>query len=409
MNFLNGFIYYKSYIFAGNYQKPVFLHKQQALIHLTQNKMMRKQFFIYGFILLFIFNIKAQEEQQDKDIKLTELIDQTKISGQWFLSHEYDITKDLNQFKLKRGYFTFKTRLNDMFSVRYTQDITLDQEGEDAGNVEMRLKYLYIKMFPFKTGFFEHSSLEFGLIHRPWLDYEQSINPYRVQGKMFAEEHHLLNSADFGLAFSGLIGGEMNQEYQKNIGRKYPGKYGSYSFGIYNGPGYHAAEANNNKTAEGRLSLRPLPDFIPGLQFTYAFVFGKANIPGNKADFNMNIFFISQQTKHLTITGQYLTGTGNSSGSLYIPAEKESMNNEGFSFFGEIKIPKTNFAFFSRYDHFENYYNTNILDISQNFQSIISGIAYRFLKNKLILDYNRYIMEDGTSQEQVEVAIEIKF
>ncbi|MCF8331159.1 MAG: hypothetical protein K9H84_01775 [Bacteroidales bacterium] len=369
---------------------------------------MHKHLFL-GFILLLSIGVNAQESQDNNDIKLTDIIEQTKISGQWFLSYEYDISKDINKFKLKRGYFTFKTRLNDMFSLRYTQDITLDQVGEDAGNVEMRLKYLYIAMKPFKTGCLKHSSVEFGLIHRPWLDYEQSINPYRVQGKMFAEHNHLLNSADFGLAFSGLIGGKIDQEYQKNIDKKYPGKYGSYSFGIYNGPGYHAAEVNNNKTAEGRLSLRPLPDFMPGLQFTYAFVYGKANIPDNKADFNMNIFFISKQTKHFTLTGQYLTGTGNSSGSLYIPAEKKSMKNRGFSFFGEIKIPKTQFALFGRYDNFENYYRTSLSNISQDTESIIGGIAYRFLKNKLVLDYNQYLHQDGTKKEQVEIAIEVRF
>lgn len=363
------------------------------------------------FILIFLLSISsllfAQENEQQN--KLNALIDNTRISGQWFLAHEYNITEDINQFKLKRGYFTFKTRLNDKFSVRYTQDITLDEEGEDAGNVEMRLKYLYIAMDPFDKGFFDHFQAEFGLIHRPWLDYEQSINPYRVQGRMFAERYHMLNSADFGIAFSGLIGGKMDKEYQKNIDKKHPGRYGSYAFGVYNGPGYHAAEVNNNKTVEGRLSLRPMPDLTPGLQFTYAFIYGNANIPDNKAKFNMNVFFVSQQSKYLTLTGQYLWGTGNSSGSLYIPAEKDSYDNEGFSFFGELKIPNTSFAIFGRYDDFVNYYEFPQLTSELEYETAIAGLAYRFLKNKIILDYNQFIGADGSTEEQVELAVEIRF
>lgn len=367
---------------------------------------MKKCILLVSIMLLANVLLFAQNEEEKN--KLSELIDKTSISGQWFLSYDYDITEDMNQFKLKRGYFTVKTKLNDMFSVRYTQDITLDKEGEDIGNVEMRLKYLYMMMKPFKSGFFKHSTAEFGLIHRPWLDYEQSVNPYRVQGTMFAERYDLLNSADFGVAFAGLIGEEMDEDYQKNVDKKYPGRYGSYAFGVYNGPGYHAVEENNNKTVEGRLTLRPMPDFIPGLQFSYAFIFGKANLPGNKADFNMNVFFVSQQHRHFTLTGQYLMGKGNSAGTYYIPAYNDSYDTDGYSLFGEIKIPKTNFALFGRYDNFELSFS-ELQDEQKSYETVIGGITYRFLKNKLILDYNKLSLPNGTTEESVELAVEIRF
>ncbi len=95
--------------------------------------------------------------------------------------------------------------MNDVFSVRYTQDITLDKEGNDAGNVEIRLKYVYLKIKLDQFNLLKYSYLELGLVHRPWLDFEQNVNKYRVQGKMFLERYSIKNSADFGLFYTGLI------------------------------------------------------------------------------------------------------------------------------------------------------------------------------------------------------------
>jgi hypothetical protein len=57
--------------------------------------------------------------------------------------------------------------------VRYTQDITLDEEGEDSGNIELRLKYLYLKAKMNSFLFFTNSYVELGVVHTPWIDFEQ--------------------------------------------------------------------------------------------------------------------------------------------------------------------------------------------------------------------------------------------
>lgn len=61
--------------------------------------------------------------------------------GQWFLGYRYGevYREKVNLFTLKRGYITLKNRFSERWSVRFTQDITLDQEGNDKGNVELRL------------------------------------------------------------------------------------------------------------------------------------------------------------------------------------------------------------------------------------------------------------------------------
>ncbi|MBU0486632.1 MAG: hypothetical protein KKD31_01615, partial [Bacteroidetes bacterium] len=226
---------------------------------------------------------------QSDSTLMSKLINRTNISGQWFLAWQYKQSDESNLFLFKRGYFNVATKMSDNFSLRFTQDITLDEEGMDAGNVEMRLKYLYLKAKPANSGFLRNSYFELGLVHRPWLSFVEDVNRYRVQGTMFAERYKVVNSADFGVLFVCLLGNGLNEEYQKNVSKNLPGKYGSFSLGLFNGGGYHAIEYNNNKTIEGRLSLRPLPEQMPGLQGNYAFAFGKGNTTLSP-DFEMNLF-----------------------------------------------------------------------------------------------------------------------
>ena len=322
------------------------------------------------------------------------------ISGQWFLA--FNNASEINQFALKRGYFTIKTKMNDVFSVRYTQDITLDKEGSDAGNVEIRLKYLYLKIKLDQFALLKNSHLEIGLVHRPWLDFEQNINKYRVQGKMFLERYSIINSADFGIFFTGLVGGKIGKEYQSTITNKNPGKYGSYSIGIHNGGGYHAIEQNNNKTLEGRFSLRPFHEVYPGFQLTYAFTYGKANTESNLSGFNMNLLYLSSETRLGNFTGTYYTGKGDYGGK-YIDENSNSITNTGYSLFGELKIPKTKYSIFGRLDEFE-------LD-EENIEkrnTYIGGISYSFLKSKVLFNVD-YQKNPDKIIKIYEVALEIGF
>ena len=348
--------------------------------------------------------------KQTDSTKLNAFIQKTNVSGQWFLANQHNISDNLNKFYLKRGYFTIKTDLNPQISVRYTQDITLDKEGSDAGNVEIRMKYLFMKVKPFKNGFMKNSYAEFGLIPRPWLEFEQKINDYRSQGKMYLEKSGILNSADFGLMYSGLIGGKLDKSVQKKIGKHHPGKFGSYSIGIYNGAGYHDIELNNNKTIEGRITLRPMPENIPGLQFTYSGAFGKANLEVNPPNFNMHLFYISYENTRYTLTGQYYTGEGDTYGNYYIIDNRLLSSlfagkNSGFSIFGEIKIPKTPLSVFSRYD---NFLSQHLIPGSITKEGYFSGVTYRFMKNKLFAYYGQDT-NNGEKSEVFELVLEVVF
>ncbi len=351
------------------------------------------------FLLLSLFSVSALCQSLPFDFE-----ENTEISGNWFLNFNYNKTANKNKYGLKRGYFTVKTKLSDMLSTRYTQDITLDEEGSDAGNVEMRLKYLYIKAKMNSLELLKDSYFEMGLVHRPWIDYDGHINDYRLEGKMFMETHKIINSADFGLTYVGLLGGKISREYQEQVSDYLPGKYGSFAIGVYNGGGYHAIENNNNKTLEGRLSLRPIPTKLPGLQFSYAFALGKNNFADSTlSDFDMNLFYASYESESVIATAQYYFGIGSYEDS-YIDQNYDSYKNNGFSLFTEIMIPKTNFALMGRYDRFES------VDERINFERtvFIGGIAYNFLGNKILFDY-RHDEKNDALNKNLELVLEISF
>lgn len=88
-----------------------------------------------------------------------------------------------NSFNLKRGYITFKRDISSNVNIRFTQDVAVDQQGDGEGGIELRLKYAYVNVKTGSWGTFTDSNIEFGVVHRPWIDYEQKINDYRAQGQ----------------------------------------------------------------------------------------------------------------------------------------------------------------------------------------------------------------------------------
>jgi len=111
----------------------------------------------------------------------------------------------------------------------------------------------------------------------PWIEFEEKINSYRVVASHFLDETKIFPSADFGANASMLFGGLIDESYQKRVSAAYPGRYGSMVIGVYNGRGYHALGKNNNKTLQWRITMRPLPDHVPGMQLSYTGAYGKGN------------------------------------------------------------------------------------------------------------------------------------
>jgi hypothetical protein len=340
-----------------------------------------------------------------------------EVSGQFFISFEAgkEHGTAFSDFFINRGYINIKTQLLPGIAGRITPDISVDREGDGEGDLELRLKYCYVSAELPDVAFFSEPDVVFGLIARPWLAFEQKVNRYRVQGHMFVESIDIMNSADFGAMASSLLGGKMPERYRKQVSSGYPGRYGSVSIGVFNGGGYHAIERNINKTLEGRLTLRPLPDIIPGLQFSYSGSYGKGNVQED-VDWTMHLGFLSFEHQYAVFTATLYNGVGNSRGSD-LTDDGYPMDMKGSSFFLELKPTSYPVSLIGRYDNVEEmlpeesaFFGTVDPDLLNN-ERIIAGIAYRFTrKSKILVDYERAINNrDAVTYEAVKFNVEYTF
>jgi len=160
--------------------------------------------------------------------------DKLQFSGQTFIGFKSTDYKDSTAaaergFEIRRGYFQLKAYLLDDPKSYYRVTFDLKQDTDiDGGSMVLRAKYAYLNLnevLPF-------TSLEIGLAHRPWHDYEEHNSwLYRSISEVLVEDHngaHLANSADFGVM------------------AKTRTKFLDADIGIFNGEGYHEPQANNN-------------------------------------------------------------------------------------------------------------------------------------------------------------------
>ncbi|MGB9715591.1 MAG: hypothetical protein ACPL1G_04195 [Thermodesulfovibrionales bacterium] len=349
----------------------------------------------------------APEDTRDIS-KVVQALKGWKFGYLWYLSYQNGESGNttggdgFSRFTVKRGYINIEKEFTPWFSARITPDVNqMTDDGSFDGSYTVRLKYLYGKFnFP-DFAFFTKPYIEFGIVHMPWLDYEEHVNFYRCQDTMFLERNGIFNSADVGLMFVSLIGGFMDEDYQKKVNHYYPGRYGSMSLAIMNGGGYHASEKNENKVIEGRLTIRPLPYIIPGLQFSYLGIFGKGN-KETDPDWRVNLGFVSYEHEYLVLTGQYYDGKGNQKGA-------DENDKDGYSFFAEVK-PHKKFSIIGRYDYFDP--NDNLKE-DENRRYIV-GVAYHLYKqhkNMIVLDYDTvdYKQPGKSDDKRIQLTLQVAY
>ncbi len=309
---------------------------------------------------------------------------------------------DFNSFTLTRGYFTVQKRMNDWLGMRATIDLTQD----NTGDYKVRQKYFYAELKPHDLGPLTDMKSEIGMGHIPWLDFEEHINPYRCQGTMAIERAGVFNSADVGVNLAGYFGGRLEEAKERTGNSHYDGRYGSWHVGVYNGSGYHAAETNENKVGEVRLTARPLPEVVPGLQVSYFGIFGKGNT-ALSPDYMVNLGMLSFEHPMVILTAQYFQTEGNAKGTWVDTTSGKVLKTRGYSAFANVKIPGTDsrLSAFGRYDFFDIDIDDLIADKTA-YSMVFAGLAYDLYKGNLILltvEYTDYEV-DAAGKGKVPVA-----
>jgi hypothetical protein len=269
------------------------------------------------------------------DVKASSLTTGASFAAASFKDGDW---KNQNRFELTRGYIIISKEILPWLSARVTPDVTrvktsgVPGSEQESGDLDLRFKYYYLQIEAPDLGPFTDNSVKIGQQHFPYLDFLEHINAYRLQGTMFQERFHSFNSADMGLGVQGYFGGKVGEDYQQKVNHYYPGRWGSYHLAVMNGGGYHASEKNDNKALEYRLTARPLPDYMPGLQLTYFGIWGRGNTEG-APDWRVNTGLLSYQHELGTLTFEFARNKGEQSG-------EDERWRTGYAVFGMVKPPQ---------------------------------------------------------------------
>jgi len=239
-----------------------------------------------------------------------------------------DTASHVNNFDITRAYVNVIGKFSGGLGTRVTADVYRNADGSLA----YRLKYAYAAYTP------EHSALTFklGQIHTPWLDWEEALWDYRMQGQMAIERGGYLSSSDFGLGVDGNWSGDLVNA----------------QFGIYNGENYNRAPGDQRKDAMGRASVRLLATDdggrVGGLRLTG---YGHIGAPTGGGLRDRFIGMLSYRTKLLTVAGEY-GRTRDRQDAPPAPATPTPATVDGqvLSFFGVLKVPRSSVALIGRVD-----------------------------------------------------------
>ncbi|HEV8356715.1 MAG TPA: hypothetical protein VGQ17_08135 [Gemmatimonadales bacterium] len=301
------------------------------------------------------------------------------VSGVGYAQYQYllkDTANHVNNFDVTRAYINVLGSFAYGIKTRVTADIYRNADGSLA----YRLKYAYASWTP------EQSALTFkmGQIHTPWLDWEEHLWDYRMQGQMVLERGGYISSSDFGAGVDGMWKFDLvNMEV-----------------GVYNGENYNRAPGDQRKDLMGRVSVRVLGTDQGGrdggLRLTGYGQYGKPTGGGSRQRY---IGALSYRSKMLTLAGEY-TATKDSSTT----APTAEAKGRVISGFGVLRIPPTyKFQIIARVDVTDP--NTLSTSTSDRQTRYIGGLAFQPSGNlRVLADLDHLVYQGGSPTPAAEAA-----
>jgi hypothetical protein len=307
---------------------------------------------------------------------------QVTVGGVSYLQYVYqlkDTANHQNNFDVTRAYINVLGRFSGGVSTRITADI--QRVGGGDNSLRYRLKYAYVSYTP--TG----SSLTYklGQIHTPWIDWEEALWDYRMQGQMAMERGDLvtprsyLSSSDFGLGVDGKWG---------------PDKV-NMQVGFYNGESYSGGTGDKRKDLMGRVSVRVMDTNdsgrVGGLRVSAYGQYGKPTSGGKRQRL---LGMVSYRSKQITLAAEYAV----TKDTVTAPAAPE-LSGSVASVFGVYHFTNSKAAVIARVDLIDP--NT---DTGNNRQTrFIGGVSYQLTPNlRLLGDLDMVSYQGGTPTPALE-------
>jgi hypothetical protein len=270
-----------------------------------------------------------------------------------------------NNFDVTRAYININAKLPHGVGVRITPDIITSRNNTVTGLV-LRMKYAYVSWTPTNSPL----TFKFGEIQTPWLDWEEALWDYRMQGQMAMERAGYFSSSDFGFSVDGNI------HYDKL----------NFTAGVYNGENYSAGGlGDQRKDFSARVSYKilntDLPGKVGGLRITGYGQYGKPTTGGERY---RAVGELSYQTKMFLLAAEYGWAQDSVTGdSVGAANSKPQATGQVLSFYGVLRIPNSAWQIIARYDRNDPNTASTSPDNTQN--RFIGGVAYQVSTNLRVM------------------------
>jgi hypothetical protein len=287
---------------------------------------------------------------------------QVSVTGVIYTQYQYtDVpVAAKSTFDVTRAYVNVLGRFSNGITTRLTTDVY--RFGAD-NSLQVRLKYAFAAWTP--TG--SNLTYKLGMIHTPFVDYEETLWDYRMQGTIAVDRTGAMTSADIGVGVDGHWNGEqVNGQLV-----------------IVNGEGYAGGTGDFRKDVEARVSFRVQPtndnSRVGGMRVTGYAGIGKAT---GGADRNRYLGQVSYRTTQFTVAGEYVS------------RKDAAITGSIISAFGVYHLTGSKVAFIGRVD---------IVDPDKNVANnkttrIIAGASYQLSPNvRLLADLDRLSFESGAT------------
>jgi hypothetical protein len=276
-----------------------------------------------------------------------------------------------NNFDITRAYLN----VNGTFAYGIKTRVTPDIYRNADGSLGYRLKYAFASWQPEKSPL----TFKFGQIHTPWLDWEEHLWDYRMQGTMAVERAGYMSSADFGAGIDGMWGFDRF----------------NFQVGVYNGENYNKAPGDQRKDLMGRASFRILGSDEGGrdggLRVTGYAHYGKPTGGGERQRY---IGMVSYRSKLVTLAAEIAA----TKDSVTAPVSAEKKGRI-ISVFGVLRASNAKFQVIGRIDSTDP--NTSVNNDRST--RVIGGLAYQWSGNlRALADLDHLIYQGGTPTPALE-------
>ncbi len=294
-----------------------------------------------------------------------------------------------SNFDVTRAYVNVIGKFADGILTRVTGDIYQNADGSHA----YRLKYAFINWTPGGSAL----TYRFGLMTTPWIDWEEQLWDYRMQGPVAVDRNHYMTSSDFGAGVDGDISNEL-VDFQASV---------------VDGTGYGSRPGDMHKTVAGRVSVRLLGtdegSRVGGLRLTGYAQYGPPTGGGSR---NRFLGELSYRSKNILLAGEFGATTDSAPGAA---VKKGTV----FSAYGWYHVPQSPVGIVARIDKVDP--NTcspatpptaacPASAAQDQTTELIGGVSYQLTPNvRLLADVDRLSFQNSAQAKITQALFQTQF